>query len=164
MKCGSIYPVTMRNSASAKRLQTLTGGSSLTVRSVAGSSARWSMTSRREGISEPRMISRSAGVLGRCMPVPMMMTICESATPAALRTFSMAGRNCLFGTGRVMSETVMATLLGRRALRSSASGSAPIGLDSASSTARSGRATAGTGRPSRTAAELGTRSAIPSLP
>ena len=86
-------------------------------------------------MAEPRVISRSSGVLGRCIPVPMMMMICESSTPASLSTFSMAGRKSLFGTGRVMSETVMATVLGWRALTSLASGSEEIGSARARSTA-----------------------------
>ena len=154
----------MRKSASANRRHALTGGLSPIFTSVAGSSALWSITSMREQIAAPSMISRSSAVLGRCMPVPMMIIIRLSLTPAELSTSSIAGMNCLFGTGRVMSEMVMATVCGLLALTSSASGAEPIGAVSAVLTAESGLSIADTCWPSSTVALAGTFSAMPDLP
>ena len=60
------------------------------------------------------------------MPVPIIMTICESSMLLSLSALNSGGMNCLFGTGRVMSLIVMATVRGLSAAISSASGAESI--------------------------------------
>jgi hypothetical protein len=98
-------------------------------------------------------------VLGRCIPVPTITTHCSSRTPAAASSSRIAVTISSFGTGRVMSEMVIATVFGFFARVISTSGRASIGRRSASRTTPAASAKAGMcGTPLSTAAVSGTSS------